>query len=243
MKHATSAFQTRLNRLAPLTADEREALSVFEQSPERRSKRDPIFPEGDGDRRIAILRSGWAVTKVRSDSGQTTIAQVFMSGDMIGLSEVGFVRGPHETTMQTDGSVSLISRSDLLTFLTAHPRLFGLLASLASVNSITLMDQLHSVARLPAEDRLMHFLLSIKSKTEQGSDQPSDRFALPLSQKEIGDVLGLTDIYVNRLLSSLQKRGEITMARPYVRITNLRYWEERLKFQNRYCGIDLNWIA
>ena len=243
MKHATSAFQTRLNRLTSLTASERDALSVFEQTQERRAKREPIFPEGDDDRRIAILRSGWAVTRVKSDSGQTTIAQIFMSGDIIGLSEVGFVKGPHETTMQTDGSVSLISRNDLLKFLSLQPRLFGLMASLVSVNAITLMDQLHSVARLPAEDRLMHFLLSIKSKTEQGSDQPSDRFALPLSQKEIGDVLGLTDIYVNRLLSGLQKRGEITMSRPYIRITNVPYWQERLKFQNRYGGIDLGWIA
>ena len=243
VKPSTSAFLTRMNGLAPLSSTDREVLARFEQSAERRSKREAVFDADRPDQRIAIVRSGWAVTRITSDPSQTTIANIFMAGDLIGLSDMGFPNLPHETTMQTDGTVSLFSRSALMKLAAEHPQIFGRIVAMASLNQVAMMDRLHAVTRYSAEDRLMHFLLTIKMKTAQGSDQPSDRFLLPMSQKEIGDVLGLTDIYINRLLSGLQKRGEITLARPYVRISNVRRWEERLKFQNRFDQIALDWTG
>jgi len=71
--------------------------------------------------------------------------------------------------------------------------------------------------------------------------QASDRFPLPFSQQEIGDALGLTAIYVNRIVRRLEKSGELTRAHPYIRLNNRNAWEDRLKFRNRYAefGVDL----
>ncbi|RYH03940.1 Crp/Fnr family transcriptional regulator [Salipiger sp. IMCC34102] len=243
MKHVASAFLTRMSGLAQLSEEDRNVLSRFEQGSERRAKKESVFDAARPDLRIAIVRSGWAVTRIKSEPAQTTIANVFMAGDLIGLNDLGFPDRPHETTMQTDGTVSLFSRAALMDLARTHPRIFGMIAAMASLNQVAMADRLHAVTRLTAEDRLMHFLLTVKTKTAQGSDQPSDRFPLPMSQKEIGDVLGLTDIYVNRLLSALQKRGELTLSRPYVRINDVRRWEERLKFQNRFEQVQFDWTA
>ncbi|MFZ3582930.1 Crp/Fnr family transcriptional regulator [Loktanella sp. DJP18] len=202
-----------------------------------------MFPTDRPEDRIAIVRSGWVVSRVHSKNNQTTITQIYMAGDLIGLSDIGFGEPPHDTTMQTDGTINLVSRRALCDLATEHPRLFALLLSLASLDATALNDRIHAITRYPAEDRLMHFLLTIKGKSEQISDHVSDRFPLPLSQKEIGDALGLTDIYVNRLLRGLQKSGQLSLSRPNVRITDRAGWEERLNFRDRYAHVDLSWAS
>ena len=243
LKSVHTAFVNRISRHVSLTEDERDALSNLEGTSVSRSKRESVFAANRPDDRIAIVRSGWAVSRVRSSGDLTTIAQIYMAGDMIGLSDLGFDSPPHETTMQTDGTVHLLSRRALRDFGVQHPRLFALLLSLSSLDTAAMNDRLHAITRFTAEDRLMHFLLTVKAKSDQISDHASDRFPLPLSQKEIGDALGLTDIYVNRLLRSLQKAGHLTLNRPNVRINDRAYWEQKLQFQDRFADLDLDWAC
>ena len=243
LKPVQTAFINRIARHVTLTEDEREALSQLEGPSVSRSKREGVFTEDRPDDRIAIVRSGWAVSRVRSGGDLTTITQIFMAGDLIGLSDLGFDSPPHETTMQTDGTVHLVSRRALRDFGARHPRLFGLLLSLSSLDATAMNDRLHAITRFTAEDRLMHFLLTVKAKSDQISDHASDRFPLPLSQKEIGDALGLTDIYVNRLLRSLQKSEHLVLNRPNVRIIDRAYWEQKLQFQDRFADVDFAWAC
>ncbi|MCF7701742.1 Crp/Fnr family transcriptional regulator [Loktanella sp. M215] len=114
--------------------------------------------------------------------------------------------------------------------------------SLGSIDTVVLLDRMHAITRLTAEDRLLHFIMSLKAKIDHCSLQESDRILLPFSQKEIGDALGLTPIYVNRLLKRLEKSGDLTRSRPYVRLNNRKTWEERLNFRNRYAEFDVNLI-
>ena len=243
LRPGQTAFINRISRHVILSDDERDALSRLEGSSVPRSKRENVFADDRPDDRIAIIRSGWAVSRVRSAGDLTTITQIFMAGDLIGLSDLGFRSPPHETTMQTDGTVHQISRQALQAFGARHPRLLALLLSLSSLDATAMNDRLHAITRYTAEDRLMHFLLTVKSKSDQISDHASDRFPLPLSQKEIGDALGLTDIYVNRLLRGLQKSGHLTLNRPNVRINDRAYWEKKLHFHDRFATLDFAWAS
>lgn len=243
LKIAPTAFVNRICRHILLTDAERDALSRLEGASVLRTKRECVFAKDRPDDRIAIVRSGWAVSRVRSDGNLTTITQIYMAGDIIGMSDLGFGRPPHDTTMQTDGTVHLLSRRTLHKFAAQHPRVFAVLLSLASLDATATNDRLHAITRYTAEDRLMHFLLTIKSKSDQICDHASDRFPLPLSQKEIGDTLGLTDIYVNRLLRGLQKADHLTVNRPNIRINARAYWADKLKFRDRYADLDLSWAS
>ena len=243
LKSVQTAFINRISRHVSLTDEERDALPKLAGASVSRSKRASVFAADRPDERIAIVRSGWAVSRVRSGGDLTTITQIFMAGDVIGLSDLGFDTPPHETTMQTDGTVHLISRRALRDFGVQHPRLFGLLLSLTSLDATAMNDRLHAITRFTAEDRLMHFLLTVKAKSDQIRDHASDRFPLPLSQKEIGDALGLTDIYVNRLLRSLQKAGHLTLNRPNVRINDRAYWEQKLQFHDRFADVSFDWAC
>ncbi|SHF98572.1 cAMP-binding domain of CRP or a regulatory subunit of cAMP-dependent protein kinases [Loktanella atrilutea] len=239
-QHLQSAFLTRLSRLLDLTGPERDTLEDLERHPEQRRARAPVFDATRPDDRIAILRSGWSAVRVRTGVCKTTIAQIYVAGDVIGFDDLGFGTPPHETTMQTDGSVTLLNRTKFLALASTHPRLFDILVSLASLDTTVLFDRMHTIARLAAEDRLLHFILSLKARIEHGNLQKSDRFPFPFTQQEIGDALGLTDIYVNRLLRRLTDSGELERSRSYIRLRNQKAWEERLGFRDRYAVFDEN---
>lgn len=243
MKSTNSAFALRLERHAKLTDAERRILEELEAAPERRRKRASVFDPGNTNARLAIIRSGWAITRASSPKGQSTITQVHMPGDLIGLTDIAYPSPPHDVVMQTEGTVHLVDRAVLTRIGNEHPRLMTLFLSMASIEEIALRDRLHTITRLTAEERLIHFMLSISSRTTQISEQPSDRFPLHMSQKDIGDALGLTDIYVNRLMRKLAREGEMDVSRPYVRITNRDAWTKRVAFQDRWNGIDTSWIA
>ncbi len=243
MKSSTSAFLLRLERHTTLSPDERDNFEQLERDTITRKKRSAVFDPARADARIAIIKSGWAVARATSATGQSTITQIYMPGDVVGLADLGFSAPPHDVQMQTDGSVCLIDRRQLSQLGHDHPRLLALLLSMSSLDEVALRDRLHAITRLSAEDRLIHFILSMKSRTAQLTDQPSDRFPLHLSQKDIGDALGLTDIYVNRLMRKLSTTGQIDVARPYIRIMDRDSWTKRVGYKDRYIDLDTSWIA
>lgn len=243
MKSTTSAFLQKLERHTHLTSEERSIFETLEHECNARRKRTSVFDPSRANARIAIIKSGWAVARATASSGQSTITQIYMPGDVVGLCDLGFASPPHDVQMQTDGSVCLIDRSTLSKLGHEQPRLLALLLSMSSLEEVSLRDRLHAITRLSAEDRLIHFILSIKSRTSLLTDQPSDRFPLHMSQKDIGDTLGLTDIYVNRLMRKLSNSGQIDIARPYIRITDRESWTKRVGYKDRHANLDTSWIA
>ena len=243
MKPMTSAFLLRVERYCDLSADQRQVLERFESDVEKRKKRTPVFDPARPDARLAIVRSGWAVSRLTSGSSNTTISHIYMPGDVIGVGSLGMAQLSEEVVMQTDGAVSLVDRDDVSRLGERFPLLLGVLLALSNLDDAMLRDRLHAITRLSAEDRLIHFILSIKARLAQSTEQPSDRFPLHLSQRDIGDALGLTDIYVNRLMRKLLSNGQIEISRPYLRITDRSGWERRVGFKDRFAEIDANWMA
>ncbi|MFZ3585218.1 Crp/Fnr family transcriptional regulator [Loktanella sp. DJP18] len=233
-----SAFLTRLSRILDLTVSERLALEDLEARTEDRRSHSEVFDSGRHDDRIAILRSGWATAQVHSDHDKITITHIYMAGDLIGFNDLGFASPPHVSVMHTVGSVAILSREKLFAMASDHPRVFNMMWALSNIETRVLQDRMHAIARFAAQDRLMHFILALKAKIDYASLLKSDRLPLPFSQREVGDSLGLTAVYVNRILRNLEKSGSLTRSRSYVKIHDWRTWEERVQFRNRYAEFD-----
>lgn len=243
MKVTSSALQLRLEQLTTLSQDERQALSDLEKSSRSLRKREVFLKRDTVRDGFAILRSGWATRRVVGADGRTAITHIFGPGDLIGFCDLGTKSTPHDVIMQSDGSVSLFDSSDLGKLAARFPRLLSVLISVSQIEDVVLRDRFFAATRLSAEDRLMHFFLCLKSKVPNQNDASADRFPMPLSQKEMGDALGLTDIYVNRLLRALTDRGEINVERPYVRVKEPAKWADRTGFQDRYAETNIEWLG
>lgn len=95
------------------------------------------------------------------------------------------------------------------------------LAGLMSQDRSLAYDQLSSVGRRSARERIAHLLLELflRSRMRWPGNYLEEMY-LPLTQEDIGDATGLTGVHVNRVLRDLYKEGILGFQYRRLRILN-----------------------
>ena len=78
-----------------------------------------------------------------------------------------------------------------------------------------------AVLRLDAQERVALFLLDIYDRLRRHNLISRPTFALPLTQNQIADYLGMTMVHVNRTLRRLREEKIAIVAQQVVMITDL----------------------
>ena len=237
-----SCLVSRLSRFVSLTPDECNFVARMEQDEQPQLKGRPILNVGELTEGIMVLKAGWAVVKADSSDGRSQILRVYLPGEVMGLAEIGTSRASHRVVMQTDGTVCPFPRSGLAPLFAEYPRLGALLTALGSLDQIALRHHASSLGSMDAKGKLKFWLLQLRSRLEVANIGLGNRFQVPFSQVEIGQAVGLTSIYVNKLLRSFVENGEIEIDRPYVRLLKRDEWEKECAFVNAFADMDTSWF-
>ena len=88
----------------------------------------------------------------------------------------------------------------------------------------------------------MHCLLEVVSRLRVTRRDLGARFELPLSQSMIGDAVGLTNVYVSRALTRLQREGLISRERHGIELVDETRMKHELDFEDRHFRIDTSWF-
>jgi len=197
---------------------------------------------GDLTEGVMVLKAGWAVVKADSSDGSSQILRVYLPGEVMGLAEIGTTHASHRVVMQTDGIICPFPRQGLSPLFSDYPRLSALLAALSSLDQTALRHHAGSLGSMDATNRLKFWLLQLRSRLEVANVGLGNRFRVPFSQVEIGQAVGLTSIYVNKLLRGFVADGEIEIDRPYVRLLKRDQWEKHCEFVNAFTDMDTSWF-
>jgi CRP-like cAMP-binding protein len=121
------------------------------------------------------------------------------------------------------------------------PRLAALLTSISSMDQLTLRERVVSLSRRTAEDQLIEFLVTLRDRLIVSNVGVGNRFNLPFTQAEIGDILGLTSVYVNKLFKKLREEGRIEIDRRTIRLLDREGMEKQVGYVSIYDDIDTSW--
>lgn len=183
---------------------------------------------------IVVLKSGWAVVKADSSNGRSQILRVYLPGEVIGMAEIGSTHANHRVVMQTDGMICPFPRQGLAPLLSDYPRLGALLTAIGSLDPIALRHHASSLGSKDATGKLKFWLFQLRARLEVANVGLGNRFRVPFSQVEIGQAVGLTSIYINKLLCRFVENGGIEIDRPYVRLLRRDTWEKDCDFVNPF---------
>ena len=75
-----------------------------------------------------------------------------------------------------------------------------------------------ALGRKSAVERISSLMVEFMDRMKGAGKSHSDRFPMPLTQSEIGDVVGLTPIHVNRVMRDLKNRGIIEARSRFVTV-------------------------
>ena len=237
-----SCLVTRLGRYVELTGDERSFLARMEEPQRKMGARQVILNRGQRANGLYVLKQGWAIVRSRTVRGRSHILRIYLPGEVMGLGELGLSYAPNTISMHTEGVVCPFPREALPELMARMPRLSALLNALSSLDQIALRDQCTALGLMTAEDRLIQWLLQLRARLGVANEGIGERFRVPFSQAEIGEAVGMTPVYVNKLLRKLGEEGRIRVERPYVELLDREGLENQVGFSDIFTELDQTWF-
>jgi CRP-like cAMP-binding protein len=206
--------------IANLPASVNEAAAVLGIDSLRRVVRPgyELVSEGRPCATISLILEGVAIRYRILRDGQRQILTVLLPGDFGGATSCRFETALYTIKMLTAGVIAPVPLSRMLALFDSHPQLAARLFWRFSCESTLLAERLITVGRRPARDRVAHFLLEMLIRLRALGLADERSYRLPLTQEMIGDALGLSIPYLNRVLRELRDDGLVLIRNQTVSI-------------------------
>lgn len=225
-----------------LTDSEREAVAGLADAPRKYARTETIRDEGSVATGYYFLIEGWATASVTLPDGGRQILKIHLPGDSLGTPSMSVSHAAETLTALTDTWVGAVPFERFGRLFTTHPRIAAFFLLSVQRERVSLMDQLASMGRTSSEARLAALLLDLADRLALIGAVENDSFRLMLTQEQIGDVLGLTSVHINRTVRELEQRGLIARKRQVVTILDRARLARLAARPGRRLRTDLAWL-
>jgi CRP/FNR family transcriptional regulator, anaerobic regulatory protein len=234
--------QHRLSEFIELVPEEHELL-IQAQGKERQVGRGGVIrSQGDPVREVFLLSQGWALGCVDLRDGKRQIVKIHLPGDMLGSPSMALTHAAETLLALTPVTVTSVPLSALGRIFTAAPRLAAALFLSVQQERIFLIDRLTAVGRLPAAARLAALIVHLHDRLALTGEVSETAIDWPLTQEQIGDVLGLTPVHINRTLGELERMGLVGRAGPQLELPSLERLRDFAKMPERQWVRNPDWF-
>ena len=187
--------------------------------------RSRIFQEGESHDFIYTLYSGWAVLyKTVSNTGKRQILRFLLPGDLFGYQTNASGVISHSAGTVTESILCTFPRADLKNMLKENPELALRLLNMESRDISLCQNHLMAAGRKTAKESVAFVLLELYYRVQ---DQLKNSFNVkahsvdfPITQEDIGDAVGLTNVHVNRVIKEMMDEKLIQCHKKRLSILN-----------------------
>lgn len=199
-----SCLFAKLSKFADLSEADRRLLALLEND-ERDYKKDQIVRRtGEPVDELFVVKSGWLTSYSILEDGRRQLLRLFYPGDIVDLSEIALEKAQHDIKCVTPVTLCPFPKSGLEPVLVRSPRLTALLFSMTVKELAILLERIRAIGRLSAYERICYLLLEIADRLSLTVPDVVDGFRLPLTQSDLADFLGLTNVYVSKTISRIE---------------------------------------
>ena len=235
-----SCLLTKLGGYAPLSEADKRMLAVLELD-ERAFRKDQIVRRtGQPVEELFVVKTGWLCSFSILEDGRRQILRLFYPGDIVDLSEAALVRATHDVKCITAAVLCPFPKAGLEPVFANSPRLTALLFSMTVRETDALTNRIRAIGRLSAYERICYLLLEIRDRLRLTVADADVGFRLPLTQSDLADLLGLTNVYVSKTMSRIQGDRLIVRQGNRVILLNPQKMQEICEYQ-RVTPIDVSW--
>lgn len=203
--------------IAPLVRKmaRRDALSAVEQEvlsrllgPERAVKAGAVLiAPGDRPSYSTFVVSGFCARFNVTAAGGRQLTEVNVAGDFVDLHSLLMRQMDHGVVALADCVVAYAQHADLRRLTEQHPHLGRLMWLETVIDGAIHRQWLVTMGQQDAASRLAHLVCELYRRLEAAGLASDGRLRIPMTQTDLGDVLGLTPIHVNRVLMELRREG------------------------------------
>jgi len=172
--------------------------------------------------------------KLLPDGGRQIMAYL-VPGDFCDLHVSILGEMDHGIGALSACEVAYISRRTVEDLTTNRPAITRALWWATLVDEGTLREWLVNMGRRPADQQMAHLFCELLVRLQSVGLATQTSYEFPLTQAELADTLGVSDVHVNRMLQQLRADGLITLQGKRLTIPDV----ERL---HEFAGFDPNYL-
>ncbi|MGE6939721.1 Crp/Fnr family transcriptional regulator [Brevundimonas sp. NPDC028983] len=165
-----------------------------------------------------LVLDGFAARYVMLTNGARQITELNVPGDFVDLHSLIMSPMDHGVVALTRCTVAQSPHDGLRRLTENEPHLTRLLWLDTLIDAAVHRQWIAGLGRRTAVARLAHLLCELYLRLEIVHRAGNGRMELPLSQAVLADVLGLSDVHVNRSIAQLRSAGLIRWAGRVVEI-------------------------
>lgn len=224
----------KLEAFRPLSEAERTTLERISAQGTVVGPRIDLIREGDAPDGVIVVMEGIACRQKHRANGSRQITAFLVPGDTCDLDVGLLTRMDHTVTTLSICRVVRLSGDAVARLLEEHPAIAKALRISTLVDEATLREWLVNVGCRSAIERIAHLLCELLVRLQIVGFASEDSYELPVTQLDLADTVGLSNVHVNRSLQELRRQGVIELKGRNLKILDRQKLRTIAEFNARY---------
>jgi CRP-like cAMP-binding protein len=229
---------TKLSLWSALSETDRAAILALPFEVRQLKAGDFIAREGDRPRSSCLMLSGYSIRHKYAGNGGRQIFSIHMRGDIVDLHNSLLRRADHNVEALIDVQAAFIPIEAIKGIAQSHPTVGDAMWYETLVDGSIFREWTLNVGRRDGRVRTAHMLCEFAVRLSVAGLGERSNFELPMTQDQLSDVLGMTNVHTNRMLKNLTTEGLIERTRRSVRIIDFERLAKIGDFNSSYLHLD-----
>jgi CRP-like cAMP-binding protein len=233
--HSPNTLMIRkLESIARLSDEEKQALQDLPVQIQVLKADEDIVRIGDRPSHSSLLIEGFTCVYKLTSEGKRQIMALHVPGDIPDLQSLHLKVMDNSIATMTLCTLGFIQHEDLRRVCERHPRITAALWRETLVDASIFREWLLNVGRREAYNRMAHLLCEMLVRLNVAGLVRDGTFNLPITQGELADAIGTSNVHVNRVLQELRANGLIRTTGSQVTIPDWVKLKEAGDFEPLY---------
>jgi CRP-like cAMP-binding protein len=228
----------RLERHGPLSDEEKNVLREVTSRVRDYGPRQDIVREGDSPTESSLILEGFACRHNNLADGRRQITAIHISGDFADLHAFLLGKMDDGVSSITPCKVAHVPHSALREITKTYPHLTRVLWFTTLVDGAVHREWMTGLGRLDARERIAHVLCELFLRLQAVGLTRDHSYELPITQTELADAFGLSNVHMNRTFQDLRGEGLITSEGKTVVINDWERLQQVAQFNPDYLHAD-----
>jgi CRP-like cAMP-binding protein len=196
-----------LETVSRLDEEDRQALRGLPVRTRAMEENRDILREGSTSSECCLVLSGVVCRYKIVAGGRRQILSFHFAGDMPDLHRLLIPTMDHSLSVLTRSEVAFIPFDAIRTVAACRPALAAAFHRQALVDGSIFREWLANVGRRLAPERVAHLICECFARMRALGLADENTFELPVTQSELGDATGLSNVHINRTMQGLRRAG------------------------------------
>ena len=209
--NAMTVLVRKLESVASLSAEERQAIQSLPVRTRTLQPRQDIVRDGDKPSQCCLILDGWACRYKLLSEGRRQIFSFHIAGDIPDLQSLHIHTMDHSLCTLTESTVAFIPHESIRDLTAGFPGVAAILWRDTLIDAGIFREWMVGMGRRSAFEQVAHLFCELYLKLQAVGLAESYRCPLPVTQTDLGDALGLSNVHVNRVLQEMRGKSLITL--------------------------------